>query len=196
MILTTTINGNSHQVFLNQQNALVLHAERARGSLYVHKCAKVVVRVIENSFCTQELPVRFSSDNSSEWLRYMDLISKVFYRNFTKMNCNPLYPNAHESQNGSWVTLGRPLELIYKPNEMPNCRVNVNRSSTAPMEWLFNDDDLELSKTTQSLRHSRKTITGREVFLGQGGSHEHEALKYFNMHIRYGHQRHELLIFD
>ena len=28
-ILTTTINGNSHQIFLNQQNALGTHEERA-----------------------------------------------------------------------------------------------------------------------------------------------------------------------
>ena len=27
--------------------------------------------------------------------------------------------------------------------------------------------------------HSRKTITGREVFLGQGGLYEHETLEYF-----------------
>ena len=29
IILTTPINGNSHQIFLNQQNALGTHAERA-----------------------------------------------------------------------------------------------------------------------------------------------------------------------
>ena len=33
MILTTSINGNSHQIFLSQQNALSTHAERARGIL-------------------------------------------------------------------------------------------------------------------------------------------------------------------
>ena len=54
MILTTPINGNSLQLFLNQQNALALHAERAGGVIYDHKCAKVVVRVI-NSFCTEGL---------------------------------------------------------------------------------------------------------------------------------------------
>ena len=73
MILTTSINGNSHQIFLSQQNALGTHAERAGGIL---------------------------------------------------------------------------------------------------------DKDLELSKRAQSLRHSRKTITGREVFLGQGGLYEHETLEY------------------
>ena len=58
MILTTPINGNANQVFLNQQNALGFHADKTRGVLYVSMCAKVVVRVMENSFCTKEIPVR------------------------------------------------------------------------------------------------------------------------------------------
>ena len=63
------------------------------------------------------------------------------------------------------------------------------------MEAFFNDKDLELSKRAQRLRHSRKTITGREVFLGQGGLYEHETLEYFNTDLKYNHQWHELLIF-
>ena len=42
----------------------------------------------------------------------------------------------------------------------------------------------------------RKTITGREVFLGQGGLYEHETLEYFNTDWKYNHQWHELLIFE
>ena len=89
MILTTSFNGNSHQVFLSQQNALGTHAERAGGILYVHRCAKVIVHVVENQFCTEEVPVRVFSDNTSEVIRYMDPIFRVFYRNFTLINCNP-----------------------------------------------------------------------------------------------------------
>ena len=88
-ILTTSKNGNAYKVFINQQNALGLHTQRAGGVLYVHKCTKVVVRVIHNSFCTGEVQVGVSSDNSSEGIGYMDPISKVFYRNFTITNCNP-----------------------------------------------------------------------------------------------------------
>ena len=40
MILTTSINGNSHQIFLSHQNALGTHAERAGGILYVHGALK------------------------------------------------------------------------------------------------------------------------------------------------------------
>ena len=196
MILTTPINGNSHQIFLNQQDALGTHAERAGGILYVHRCAKVIVHVVENQFCTEEVPIRVSSDNSSEEIRYMEPNSRVFYRNFTLINCNPMYPNAVELQNGSWITYGRRIQLIDKPNDMPNSRVNVNWSTSAPMEGFFNDKDLELSKRAQRLRHSRKTITGREVFLGQGGLYKHETLEYFNTDIKYNHQWHELLIFE
>ena len=139
MILTTSINGKSHQIFLSQQNALVTNAERAGGILYVHRCAKVIVHVIENQFCTEEVPVRVFSDNTSEVIRYLD-------------------PNS--------------------------------------MEGLFNDKDLELIKRAQRLRHSRKTITGREVFLGQGGLYGQETLEYFNTDLKYNNQWHELLIFE
>ena len=162
MILTTPINGNSHQIFLNQQNALGTHAERAVGIFYVHRCAKVIVHVVENQFCTEEVPIRVSSESSTEKIRYMDPISRVFYRNFTLINCNHTYPNALELQNGSWITYGRRLQLIDKPNDMPNYRVNVNWSTSAPMEGFFNFQELELSNRAQKLRLSRKTITGRE----------------------------------
>ena len=79
---------------------------------------------------------------------------------------------------------------------MPNYRVNVNWSTSAPMEGFFNDKDLELSKRAQRLRHSRNTITGREVFLGQGGLYEHATLEYFNTDLKYNNQWHELLIFE
>ena len=64
------------------------------------------------------------------------------------------------------------------------------------MEGFFNDKDLELSKRAQRLRHSRKTITGREIFLGQGGLDEHKTLEYFNTDWKYNRQWHELLIFE
>ena len=125
MILTTSINGNSHQTFLSQQNALITHAKGAGGKLYVRRFAKVIVHVVKNQFCTEEVPVRVFSDKTSEVIRYMDPISRVFYRNFTLINCNPMYPNGLELQNGSWITYGRRIQLIEKPNDMPNYRVNV-----------------------------------------------------------------------
>ena len=196
MILPTPINGNSPQIFLNQQNALGSHAERAGKILYVHRCAKVIVHVVENQFCTEEVPIRLSSYNSSEGIRYMDPISRVFYRNFTLINCNPMYPGALELQNGSWITYGRRKQLIDNHNDMHNYRVNVKWSTSAPMKVFFNDKDLELSKRAQRLRHTRNTITGREVFLGQGGLYEHDTLEYFNRCLKYNPQWHEMLTFE
>ena len=115
---------------------------------------KIAVPVIKNYFCAKEVPVRVSSDNSSEGTRYMDPISKVFFRNFTITNCEPLCTNALGLQNGSWNTYEQQLGLVDKHNEMTNHRDNVNWSSTAPMEGLVNDDELALRKTTQGLRHS------------------------------------------
>ena len=161
VILTTPINANLHQVFLNQQNDLGLHARRRGGVLFVHKCNKVVVCVIENSFRTKEVPVRLSSDNNSERIRYMDPITKILYRYFKLANCNFLYPNA------LMLHKRRQLELIDKPIDMSNHRVNVNRSNTAPMEGQFNENDLERSKTAQRLRKSSKTKTGREFSWGK-----------------------------
>ena len=154
MIITKPINGNSHQVFLNQQNALGLHAERVVGILYVNRCAKVIVHIVENHFCTEEVPIRVSSDNSSERNRYTKPISSVFCRNFTLINCNPMYTNALELQNGSWITYGRQIQLIDKPNDMPNHRINVN--CQLPRQWkvFFND------MRARRLRQSRKTTTG------------------------------------
>ena len=126
----------------------------------------------------------------------MDPISKLFCRIFTLTNCNPLYPNALELKYGSWIRYGRQLELIDKPDELPNFIVNLNLLITAPMEGLFNGEDLELSKTALRLRHSRKTITRREVFVGQGGSYQHETFEYLKMDFRYLHRWYELLIFN
>ena len=94
------------------------------------------------------------------------------------------------------MTYGQQLQPIDKPDEMPNHRVSIDWSKTAPIKRLFNDDDLEFYKTSLKLRHSRETATGREVFLGQGGSYEYETLEYFNMNFRSGQQRHELLVFN
>ena len=63
------------------------------------------------------------------------------------------------------------------------------------MEGLFNDADLELCKKAQRLRHSRKTKTRRNVFLGQGGLYKQEILEFFNMD-GYGHQRHKIKFFS
>ena len=47
-------------------------------------------------------------------------------------------------------------------------------------DGLFTEKQLEESRLAQMYRHSRKTITRREVFLGQNGKYSHEQLLDFN----------------
>ena len=41
-----------------------VHVERAGGVVYLHRCAKMEVMVIENTFCTEEVPVRLGGDGN------------------------------------------------------------------------------------------------------------------------------------
>ena len=81
----------THTKSSHQRNARGLHAKRARGVLYVHKCVKVVVRVRKISFFTEQMTVGVSSDNSSEGIRYMDPNSKVLWK-FYNNELQPLVP--------------------------------------------------------------------------------------------------------
>ena len=45
----------------------------------------------------------------------MNLTSKVFYRNFTLKNCNPLFLNVFQLGNGSCLAFGQDLTIVEKP---------------------------------------------------------------------------------
>ena len=75
-VLAMTGNGDAHSVFFENQNLLGLHAEKAGGLLYVHRCAKVLVEIITLEFCTEEVPVQMIV-NGTALLRFMDPISRV-----------------------------------------------------------------------------------------------------------------------
>ena len=71
-----------------------------------------------------------------------------------------------------------------------------NRSKLCYIREIQLNFDIELIKKAQILRHSGKTITRREVFLGQGGLYENEIFEYFHRDLEYGHQWPKLLGFD
>ena len=96
----------------------------------------------------------------------MDPISRVFYRIFTLIIRNPMYPNALELQNWSWITYDRRIQLIDKPNDKPNYRVKFNWSTSAPMEGFFNDKELELSKTVPKIKAFEKNDNRKRSFPG------------------------------
>ena len=74
-----------------------------------------------------------------------------------------------ESNDSNYANKGKRTPSFFKVNKTLwdyTSKVNVSWSSNKPMEGLFNDDDdLELSMTAKSLRHSSKTVTEKEVFL-------------------------------
>ena len=70
-VLAMTGNGDSHSIFFEKQNALGLHAEKAGGILYVHRCAKTLVEIVNLSFCTDEVPVQVVID-STKVIQFMD----------------------------------------------------------------------------------------------------------------------------
>ena len=112
----------------------------------------------------------------------MNPISKVFYRNFTLIKCNPLFPNVFQLRNGSWIAFGQNLTIVEKPQvlsylEEPKREVSIFKEV---FDGLFTEKQLEESRLAQMYRRSRRTITGREVFLGPNGKYTHEQLLDFN----------------
>ena len=77
-----------------------VHVERAGAVVHLHRCAKMEVMVIENTFCTEEVPVRLGGGGNSV-IRYMHPITRVFYTNYTVTECNPIYPNLLKLANGT-----------------------------------------------------------------------------------------------
>ena len=65
--------------------------------------------VIEDTFCTEEVPVRLGGDGNSV-IRYMHPITLVFFTNYTMTECNPIYPNLLKLANGTWITYGKRIE--------------------------------------------------------------------------------------
>ena len=63
--------------------------QSAGAEIYVHHCAKIIVELTALNYCTEEVPI-IVRRNDKSYVRYMNPISKVFYKNFTLIKCNPL----------------------------------------------------------------------------------------------------------
>ena len=159
------------------------HIERAGEVVYLHRCAKMEVTLATLNFCTEEVPVRLG-DGEESVIKFMNPISKVFYNNYTLTECNPVYPNLYQLLNGSWVTYGRKTQLARVE---PLVFRNSSSRELRPHEFvglksngLFTMEDLVRSNRARSIRHSRTTVTGREVYLGSQGVYSHETLFHLN----------------
>ena len=159
------------------------HIERAGEVLYIHRCAKMEVTLVTNTFCTEEVPVRLGHANETV-VKYMNPVSRVFYSNYTLAECNPVYPNLVRINNGSWVTYGTRIELA---RVVPSSYNNGSRPGLRPHEFvglmgngLFTLEDLMLSNQARALKHSRTTVVGREVYRGSAGNYLHENFFHLN----------------
>ena len=124
MILTTPINGKPHPIFLNKKNALGTHTQKEREEYFMSiGTLKLSYMLSKTSFVPRKCQLGCLLTTVQKELDIMNPISTVFYRNFTLINYNPMYPNALDLQNGLWIINDRGIHLIYKPNDMFNCRV-------------------------------------------------------------------------
>ena len=64
--------------------------QSAGAEIYVHHCAKIIVELTALNYCTEEVPIIVRRNDNKSYVRYMNPISKVFYKNFTLIKCNPL----------------------------------------------------------------------------------------------------------
>ena len=159
------------------------HIERAGEVVYLHRCAKMEITLTTLDFCTEEIPVRLG-DGKESVINFKNPISNIFYNNYTLTECNPVYPILYQLLNGSWVTYGKTTELARVE---PVVFRNSSSRELRPHEFvglngngLFTMEDLVRSNRARFIRHSRTTVTGREVYLGSKGTYSHETLFHLN----------------
>ena len=90
-----------------------------------------------------------------------------------------MFPNVFQLVNRSWTVFGQILTIVEKPQVLrgPKSKIPICKKV---FDGLFTEKHLEECRLAQMYRHSRKTITGREVFLGPNGKYTNEELIDFN----------------
>ena len=128
------------------------------------------------------MPIIVGQNDNQSYVRDMNPISKVFYRNFMLIKCNPLFPNVFQLSNGSWIAFGQNLTIVEKSKllsyfEEPKREVLIFKKV---FDGIFTEKQLEECRLAQMYRHNRRTITEREFFLGPNEKHTHDQLLDFN----------------
>ena len=93
-----------------------------------------------------------------------------------------MFPNVFKLGNGSWIAFGQNLTIVEKSQvlsflEEPKSGVTIFKEA---FDGLITEKQLEECQLVQMYRHSRRTITGIEVFLAPNGKYTHESLLDFN----------------
>ena len=98
--------------------------------------------------------------------------------------CNRVYPNVLELGNGSLVSYAKQLKLINTPNRLTATDNNhaIFRSYEFTGEGLFTNKYLRKIQLSQlAMKRNRKTLTGKEVFLGHNLEYSHDQLGQFGV---------------
>ena len=113
-------------------------------------------------------------------IRYLEPLTKIFYRNNTIAACNSPYPNVVKLEDGSFQQYGETLKKfdhkIYQwpmNNDLNSCDQNLNRS-------LFSASDLKKSQIARTIRHNSKGIISREAFRDSVGKYNHDNFVHWN----------------
>ena len=95
-VLAVMGDGDSRSLFIGKEGVKGLHAESAGPIIDVHHGAKIIVELTALNYCTEEVRIIVRQNDNQSNVRYMNPISKVFYRNFTLTKCNQLFPNVFQ----------------------------------------------------------------------------------------------------
>ena len=157
------------------------HSEKVGDFLHIHQFAKIQVKFANLSFCTEELPLEVGIESH---IRFMDRISGVIDCNNTLTLCKNFSLNAFELGNGSWVSYAKKIEVDpYLKKIRGTGEQNALSSFDISDGGLYTEKDLRDSQLSQLMKHTRKTITCRGVFVGQIGEYAHDQLDHFGLKV-------------
>lgn len=181
-LISLASNLDNPNLFLGSGSMIGVHAEKAGAVLYVHKCAKVAVHIADFPYCTEEIPVML--DNSTV-IKFMNPITQVVYPNYTLTACDPIAPYMYRTSEGVWMHYGSD-HTMARPPESLSVFSQADFVDTVPSlhtAGLFSYQNLRQSAKARVLKYSRRTIAGREVYLGPGNFYTHPGLVHYNSDI-------------
>ena len=181
-LISLASNLDNPNLFLGSGSMVGIHAEKSGAVLYVHQCAKVAVRIADFPYCTEEVPVLLGN---SSIVKFMNPITQVVYPNYTLTSCDPIAPYMYRTIEGIWMHYGNDHSVARQPESL-SVFSHLDFDDDLPSlhtAGLFSYQNLRQSAKARVLKYSRRTISGREVYLGARSQYMHPGLTHFNPSI-------------
>ena len=184
-LISLASNLDNPNLFLGSGSMVGFHAEKAGAVLYVHKCAKIGVRIADFPYCTEEVPVIMENVANTTEIRFMNPITQVVYPNYTLTACDPIAPYMYRTAEGIWMHYGSDHSVARTPESLSvfSHLDFVDSLPSLHTAGMFTYENLRKSAQARVLKYSRRTIAGREVYLGAGNKYNHPDLFHFNPDI-------------